>query len=218
MNSNKTMLEVKDQARVSVTEERIRRAAQAAPGRSAANGVVAVDRPGLKKVPSIPSQEATGPAEPDISNGNRQERKEGRVLAALRKGWAFLFEALREAYWFLDPDAKCRSVGLQTVGRVLKTETRTHTDPEGGESTSHHVTYEYQVDATRHTLEKSVGSLGGLKKGDPIRVYYLVDSSGRNLSPKSAIDRRPARMSGSTRRRLESSPGRTETVDGSNRH
>ena len=88
----------------------------------------------------------------------------------------------------LDPDAKCRSRGLNTVGRVTGTETEEHEDPETGSiSYTHHVTYTYRVDSGTLTDTKRVGSLGSLKKGAAVRVYFLPDT----VPVRSALDRDP---------------------------
>ena len=73
---------------------------------------------------------------------------------------------VRALYWAIDTDAKVRSLGAQTVGRVEKTRTDTqvHTDPEtGAKSTTytHYVSYSFPDGGgeTRRD-EKKVGSLG----------------------------------------------------------
>ncbi len=110
-----------------------------------------------------------------------------RVLSVLRVLLLFPFKALRQLYWLIDPDAKCRSVGLQTVGRVVRTETRSGTTTEGGTWESHHVTYRFDTNGETHSGEKQVGSLWNLKNRPPITVYYLP-----NTYPlKSAIDWEP---------------------------
>ena len=112
----------------------------------------------------------------------------GRFMRAWKQALAFVFEALREAYWVLDPDSKCRSRGLKTVGRVTGTKTEEHEDPETGSiSYSHYVTYKYPVDSRTLTDKKRVGSLGSLKKGAAIKVYFLPDS----VQVRSAVDRYP---------------------------
>ena len=102
---------------------------------------------------------------PSPSNGIPSGRQRGRFMTAWNAFWTFVFESLREAYWLLDSDAKVRSQGVQTVGRVLKTRTEEHHDPETGTSYTHYVTYEYQVDAERHTTEKRVSRLGLVERG-----------------------------------------------------
>ena len=104
-----------------------------------------------------------------------------RVVAIL------LFKALREVYWALDRDAKVRSQGLQTVGRVVATKTEKHEDPESGTYYTHSVSYDFEVDARTHTASKNVGALGDLKRGVPIRVYYLPGT----YPPDSALDTEP---------------------------
>ena len=149
----------------------------------------------LEKKRSIPGPGTTGPGQlakearaarqttsqhPDAGYASRLARG---ITGVLISAWSFIFSALREAYWLLDPDAKCRTVGLQTVGRVDKTESEKHTDPETGRTSyTYYVRYTYQVYGRSHTPRKKVGSLGKLNKGDALRVYYLADSQGRNLS------------------------------------
>ena len=69
---------------------------------------------------------------PDRSKPGPSRRVARRVLGFPAATWSFIFMVLREVYWTLDPDAKCRSVGVQTVGRVAGTETEEHEDPESG--------------------------------------------------------------------------------------
>ena len=154
----------------------------------------------LVEKPSIPGSGVTAPGQlqregraarwttfrhPEAGYGSRLARG---IVRAPGNTWSFIFSALRGAYWLLDPDAKCRSVGLQTVGRVDKTQTHEHTDPEtGGVSYTHHVTYRFDSDGETHSTQKKVGSLGNLKNGSPIRVYYLPDTD----RPNSAIDWEP---------------------------
>ena len=115
-----------------------------------------------------------------------------RILSVLRTLVLFPFKALRQLYWLIDPDAKVRSQGLQTVGSVVKTRTssRVVRDPEfGTEETvyTHYVTYGFDANGGTHSGEKTVGSLGNLKEGSPIRVYYLPNT----YPPNSAIDWEP---------------------------
>ena len=105
------------------------------------------------------------------------------------------YNALRQIYWLIDPDAKIRSQGLQIVGSVVKTHTRSKVvkDEAGNEETiyTHHVTYRFDANGGNHSGEKTVGSLGNLKGGSPIRVYYLPGT----YSPSSAIDWWPRAVS-----------------------
>ena len=117
-----------------------------------------------------------------------------------------LFRALREGYWLIDRDAKVRSQGLQTEGRVVKTETREHRGSEWDTHYTHHVTYEYQVDSRRHTAEKEVGSLGDLRRSVPIRVYFLPGT----YPLRSAIDRTPRGLVESGTEGLKSGPGQSD--------
>ena len=106
--------------------------------------------------------------------------------------WTAPFRALREFYWLLDPDAKCRSVGLHTVGRVDDTQSEEHTDSETGKKFyTHYVWYTYQVDGRSRSARKKVDNYDRLKKGRGIRVYYLPDT----YPVRSAIDWRPVRAS-----------------------
>lgn len=106
--------------------------------------------------------------------------------------WTAPFRALREFYWLLDPDAKCRSVGLRTVGRVDNTQSEEHTDSEGGgKFYTHYVWYTYAVVGRIHTARKKVDNYDRLKKGRGIEVYYLPDTN----PVRSAIDWKPVRAS-----------------------
>ena len=113
--------------------------------------------------------------------------RRGGLTTVWREVWVFVLEVLREAYWLFDKDAKVRSQGLQTVGHVVRTQTREHTDSEGLTWETHHVIYEYQIDGSRYMVEKQVGSLAAVKPGVPIRVYFLPGA----YPPRSAIDRTP---------------------------
>lgn len=113
--------------------------------------------------------------------------------------------ALREIYWVLDRDAKARSKGHRTVGTVDKTETRTHVDQYGRRSYTYHVTYQFEVDGWDYRQTKKVGSLsslGGVRRGDKITVYYLPDS----YPPRSAIDWKPRVLPDEERTLLEAGP------------
>ena len=127
---------------------------------------------------------ANQPGRGEKSRATSLYRGIGEILRTTGVG---VFRAVREAYWLIDGDAKVRSQGLQTAGRVVRTETRQHTGSEGGTWETHHVTYEYRVDVAVHTAEKKVGSLGYVKRGDSIRVYFLPGT----YPPRSAIDRTP---------------------------
>ena len=106
---------------------------------------------------------------------------------ATRQVGIFVFEALREAYWALDRDAKVRAQGLQTVGQVVKTEKKEHEGSEGGVYYTHHVTYQYEVGGRTQTVAKKVHRFDSVKSGDQIRVYYLPSTH----PIESAIDRDP---------------------------
>ena len=140
------------------------------------------------------------------SNINESLQKEtGRGDAGTwREVWMFPFRALRGFYWLLDPNAKCRSVVLQTVGRVEKKESEEHRDAETGSVYyTHYVTYAYEADGRSRTDRKKVGDLGELRKGTSIRVYYLPDRYGRDGSRlRSAIDFNPRPMPVSARKEL----------------
>ena len=111
-----------------------------------------------------------------------------RIVSVLRFLLLSPFKALRQLYWLIDPDAKIRSQGLQTVGSVVKTHTssRVVTNEAGSEQTvyTHYLTYIFDANGRTHSGEKKVGSLGILKGGSPIRVYYLPGT----YPPNSAID------------------------------
>ena len=68
--------------------------------------------------------------------------------------WIYQYRALREVYWLMNSDAKVRSQGLQTVGRVNETETRQHRDSEGDTYETHHVTYRFMANGHGHTGEQ----------------------------------------------------------------
>ena len=77
---------------------------------------------------------------------------------------------------------------MQTVGSVVKTRTssRSFTNEAGKEQTvyTHYLTYKFDANGGTHSSEKKVGSLGILKGGSPIRVYYLPGTN----PPNSAIE------------------------------
>ena len=151
---------------------------------------------------------------PPPSNGIPPGRQRGRIMTAWVALWTFVFEALREAYWVLDRDAKVRSQGVQTAGRVLKTRTQEHTDPESGTSYTHYVTYEFQVDAKSHTVEKQVSRYGTLKRDMPIKVYFLPDT----YPIASAIDKEPRALAKPAERILEARPSQPKATNGSGPH
>ena len=135
---------------------------------------------------------------PDPTNASPNRAARG-IRRTWREVWTAPFRALREVYWVLDRDAKVRSRGLQTIGRVVRTETREHQGAEGGTYYTHHVTYEYQDEAGRHTAEKRVSSLGNIRQGVRIKVYFLPDA----YPPASAIDTPPAALDGPEAATLE---------------
>ena len=135
-----------------------------------------------------------------------QPPEHGAVVKAWRGFWMFIFKALREAYWVLDKDAKIRSQGLQTLGRITRTRTQEHKDPESGTYYTYHVSYEYQAGGMRPVGNKQVSELGNLKKDAPIRVYYLP-----GMQPlASALDKNPRALSEREQSILESGPGHAE--------
>ena len=208
MSANKTVLEVLAREGVLVTEQEVTRATR---NKQQSNGVVpvqvknAAESNGAAEFP-IPTRRL-GP-----SNRMSQGPQPGRIVNGLREVWLFPFKALREAYWLIDPDAKCRSVGLQTVGRIDKKESEEHTDPEtGSTSYTYYVRYAYQVDGRSHTARKRVGGLGNLLKGAAIRVYYLPHTDPTDWrEPKSAIDFEPLALAEREVKSLEASPERAE--------
>ena len=116
----------------------------------------------------------------------------GRMLGALRLVLLSPFKAVREVYWFLDPDSKVRSQGLRTVGSVIATCTTSKVvrPPESDTDQiiyTHHVTYGFDANGDTHSREQKVESLGNLKEGSLIRVYYLPNTD----PPKSAISPEP---------------------------
>ena len=127
------------------------------------------------------------------AGGSRIAGLTRRILSALRILLLSPFKALRQLYWLIDPDAKIRSQGLQTVGSVVKTHTssRVFTNESGTEETvyTHYVTYRFDANGGTHSGEKKVGSLGNLKGNShsQIRVYYLPNT----YPPNSAIDWEP---------------------------
>ena len=157
---------------------------------------------------------------PQLDEGGRLGQVWGRTASALwvplnlgftalRGVVRFLFAALREAYWVLDRDAKVRSQGLQTLGRVVQTESEKHTDAETGNVTySHHVSYEYRLGSRTHSARKGVAKLGNLVRGVPIRVYWLPETH----PVASAIDREPRALTDSQRGVLES--GQRQAIKG----
>ena len=206
---------LKTQEKVSVTEEGLHREVEAKS--SIPLSKTRVQPQQAKEANGARPVATQGPAPSDKGT---HRRLAGGIVRILRIAWDFLFSELREAYWLLDPDAECRSVGLQTVGHVDKTETEEHTDSETGTSYTYYVKYAYQIEARTHSARKKVGSLGKLLKGDALRVFYLTDDPyDRSQSPKSAIDLEPRALGKQERRRLEVGPGRIEegSAEASNR-
>ena len=126
---------------------------------------------------------------PDRTMAHRIARR--CLRAALYVG-TMPFRGVRALYWAIDTDAKVRSQGVQTVGRVesTKTDTQVHTNPEtGAESTTytHYVSYSFPAGGEARQGQKKVGSLGSMKRGSVLRVYFLPD--GNRVD--SAIDWNP---------------------------
>ena len=173
---------VKDQELVSTMEEDLSRTGQGFAGRpSSPNGKVA-----------SPPSEPTVKADPRPRRPGMVTRVVTLPFIALKAAGVLIFEGLREVYWALDRDAKVRSQGVQTVGRVVKTTTEKHEDSESGVYYTHTVRYDFNVDDRWHNDTKKVSSLGDLKRDGPIRVYYLpgtyplasaVDTPPRALGP-----------------------------------
>lgn len=138
------------------------------------------------------------------SNGSIQTQPDHRIFTTWGEAWLVPFRALREFYWLLDKDAKARGVGLQTVGHVTKVETKVHNDPEYGTSYTYHVTYDFRAADRTHTAKKQVDSLGGLRRDDVVKVYYLHDTYPLHIH--SAIDLRPRALGEHEKATLEASP------------
>ena len=126
-----------------------------------------------------------------------------RVVDFLFEVPILLFKGLREVYWALDRDAKVRSQGLQTIGRVGATKTEEHEDSESGTYYTHSVYYDFDIDDSKHAASKNVGSLGDLKRGVPIRVYYLPGT----YPLASALDTQPRALGIAEKRGMAASPG-----------
>ena len=122
----------------------------------------------------LTNETLTGRPDPVIERGHR----EAGTLAST---------VPQEPHGFLDRDARARSTGLRTTGRVIGGKTREHTDGEGGTHCSYHVTYEYKDGGSTHTAERRVDSYGNLRRGDSIKVYLLLDT----YPPATAIDLEP---------------------------
>ena len=122
-------------------------------------------------------------------NGSSYSPQPADTPGVWHQVWTAPFRAIRAIYWMLDRDAKIRSQGVQTVGRVAntRTESQVYRDSETGtEETiyTHYVSYEFVAGGRTHTREKKVGSLAGLSAGSTIRVYFLPDTA----TSDSAID------------------------------
>jgi len=218
-----------DQEDVSTEKTGVRPTVQRPPGRPGSPNGAAVTPPSVRNGQSVPRERiAVSPQRPVLQVPMSVEHpvpSNDRSPAPQRGGFAkvslgvgtFPFRALgavciasgralRAVYWAMDGDAKVRSLGLQTVGSIVATETEQHTDSEGGTSYTHHVTYEYQVEGKKYSHRKQVGNLESLGKGVPVRVYYLPGT--RPLA--CALDGQPQALDPRTRRELEASAGRTE--------
>ena len=101
--------------------------------------------------------------------------------------WIYQFKALREVYWLMNSDAKVRSQGRHTFGRVDKIETRQNEGAEDGTYETQHVTYGFQADGNNHTSEQKVSSISRISVGDTISVFYMPD----RVPVRSAIEPRP---------------------------
>ncbi|MCI5130320.1 MAG: DUF3592 domain-containing protein [Candidatus Electrothrix sp. EH2] len=78
-------------------------------------------------------------------------------------------------------DAKIRSKGVRTTGKVIKCDTQTTHGAYGAVYKTHYVTYEYEdADGKMYSAKKQVSSLAGMTEGSAITVYYLPDRPGRN--------------------------------------
>ena len=216
---------VTDHEDVSTEKTGVRPTVQGRPRRSGSPNGAVVFSPSVRREQSIPGERTVvspgRPAKPSpmiVGHPRSPEvPQSGGFTKALRGACTFPFKALgavcvsfgralRAVYWVLDSDAKVRSQGLQTVGRVVATKTEEHRDPESGTSYTHHVTYEYQVDGRKHTYTKQVGNLKSLSKGVPIRVYFLPDT----YPLACALNGQPRALDERARRDMEASSGRTE--------
>ena len=111
----------------------------------------------------------------DAKNRSPERRLDHGSPTTWHQLWTAPFRAIRAIYWMLDRDAKVRSRGLQTVGRVTGTRTEEDTDSEGDTYYTHYVRYRFEAEGRTRTDEKKVGSLGKLSEGDPMKVYYLSE-------------------------------------------
>ena len=200
MSSNRSIMEVLDQEGTPMTKDQLLRATQKT--RSNHNGArrapeaYSCDLTDLERAPWS-NLELNGEREDTRATTQKVPAGEIRtglptrqILSVLRITLLFPFLALRQLYWLIDTDAKIRSQGLQTVGSVVNTRTSSRVvRTESGEETvyTHYVTYRFDANGGTHSGEKTVGSLGNLKGGSPIRVYYLPDA----YPPNSAIDWEP---------------------------
>ncbi len=205
MSSNQSALDALAREGIPMTEEQLLSATQNTRSNrneaATAPQAPSYDLAALEKAPwSIlelnGGRDDTGAAAQAVSAGeSRSGVLTRRILSVLQILLLFPFKALRQLYWLTDPDAKIRSQGLQTIGSVVKTRTSSKVvrDQETGtEETvyTHYVTYRFDANGGTHSGEKTVGSLGNLKEGSPIRVYYLPDT----YPPNSAIDWEPGAM------------------------
>ena len=82
-------------------------------------------------------------------------------------------------------DAKIRSKGVSTTGKVTKCDTQTTHGAYGAVHKTHYVNYEYKDSAGKmYRAKKQVSSLTGMAEGVAITVYYLPDRP-----EKSALER-----------------------------
>ena len=177
-------------------------AARAFEGPAVIDGIAPERAPRITVGPSHPP-ELQSPARDMATEPEPPRTLAGRILR--RCLWAALyvatlpFRGVRALYWAIDTDAKVRSRGVQTVGRVetTKTDTQVYKDPETGrESTTytHYVSYSFPADGATRRDEKKVGSLKGLSRGSAIRVYFLPDGSrvdsALDWNPRALASRR----------------------------
>ena len=150
-----------------------------------ANGVAPERARRITVTPSASPERQSPAGDPGtepVPARTRAGRIASRFLRAALYVGTLPFKGVRALYWAIDTDAKVRSQGTRTVGRVEMTKTDTHVseDPETGRETTtytHYVSYSFPADGTTRRDQKKVGSFGSLSRGSAIRVYFLPNGN-----------------------------------------
>lgn len=103
-------------------------------------------------------------------------RNRGRRSAmSVDRSWSHIVlarcRALGAPFWSIVRYVKAKSTPLVTVGRVVKTEEKTHYGETGG--VDHYVTCTFKVNGRTFTRTKKANNLVGIARGDRVYVHCL---------------------------------------------